>query len=139
MLREFRESSNAKTTQGYAKVPHLFAQLTQPDAAPYIIIPSAISERRRYIPIGFMSPNDILVRCSNYSNVLPLRFWYPNFKRTYGLMHGCAGRLKSDYRCSAKIVYNNFPGRIITESQKKRFLKQLKLFLMHVHCILIAR
>lgn len=58
-VREFRESSNAKTTQGYAKVPHIFAQLTQPDGVPYIIIPRVTSERRRYIPIGFMSPNEI--------------------------------------------------------------------------------
>ena len=46
-------SRTAKMTNGYAKVPHLFAQLTQPDDVDYLIIPRVSSERRRYIPIGY--------------------------------------------------------------------------------------
>ena len=52
-VRDFRLASKAKMTNGYAKVPHLFAQLTQPDDVDYLIIPRVSSERRRYIPIGY--------------------------------------------------------------------------------------
>ena len=52
-VREFRLASKAKTTNGYAKVPHLFAQITQPDGADFVIVPRVSSERRRYVPIGF--------------------------------------------------------------------------------------
>lgn len=129
-VREFRESSNAKTTQGYAKVPHLFAQLTQPDAAPYIIIPSVTSERRRYIPIGFMSPNDI---SSNAVQIIPNASLYDFGILTSNVhmawMRTVAGRLKSDYRYSAKIVYNNFPWPDITESQKEKISKTAQAIL----------
>ena len=129
-VREFRESSNAKTTQGYAKVPHLFAQLTQPDAVPYIIIPSVTSERRRYIPIGFMSPNDI---SSNAVQIIPNASLYDFGILTSNVhmawMRIVAGRLKSDYRYSAKIVYNNFPWPEVTDSQKEKILKTAQAIL----------
>ena len=53
-VREFRLSSKAETTNGYARVPHLFAQITQPDDVDFLLIPCVSSERREYIPIGFM-------------------------------------------------------------------------------------
>ena len=52
-VREFRLESKAKTTNGYAKVPQLFAQITQPEDTDWLIVPSVSSERRRYVPIGF--------------------------------------------------------------------------------------
>ena len=58
-VKQFRESSKAKTTNGYAKVPHLFAQMTQPDDVDYIIVPRVSSENRRYVPMGFLTGNDI--------------------------------------------------------------------------------
>ena len=123
-VREFRESSNAKTTQGYAKVPHLFAQLTQPDGVPYIIIPRVTSERRRYIPIGFMSPNEI---SSDAVQIIPNASLYDFGILTSNVhmawMRTVAGRLKSDYRYSAKIVYNNFPWPEVTDAQKKKISK----------------
>lgn len=129
-VREFRESSNAKTTQGYAKVPHLFAQLTQPDDVPYIIIPSVTSEKRRYIPIGFMSPNEI---SSNAVQIIPNASLYDFGILTSNVhmawMRTVAGRLKSDYRYSAKIVYNNFPWPDVTEAQKEKISKTAQAIL----------
>nr|WP_303943235.1 type IIL restriction-modification enzyme MmeI [Streptococcus infantis] len=129
-VREFRESSNAKTTQGYAKVPHLFAQLTQPDGAPYIIIPRVTSERRRYIPIGFMSPNEV---SSDAVQIIPNASLYDFGILTSNVhmawMRTVAGRLKSDYRYSAKIVYNNFPWPEVTEVQKDKISKTAQAIL----------
>lgn len=129
-VREFRESSNAKTTQGYAKVPHLFAQLTQPDGAPYIIIPRVTSERRRYIPIGFMSPNEV---SSDAVQIIPNASLYDFGILTSNVhmawMRTVAGRLKSDYRYSAKIVYNNFPWPEVTEAQKDKISKTAQAIL----------
>lgn len=129
-VREFRESSNAKTTQGYAKVPHLFAQLTQPDGVPYIIIPRVTSERRRYVPIGFMSPNEI---SSDAVQIIPNASLYDFGILTSNVhmawMRTVAGRLKSDYRYSAKIVYNNFPWPEVTDSQKEKILKTAQAIL----------
>lgn len=58
-VRQFRLSSKAKTTNGYAKVPQLFAQITQPDDVDFLIIPRVSSERRRYVPIGFVTADII--------------------------------------------------------------------------------
>ena len=129
-VREFRESSNAKTTQGYAKVPHLFAQLTQPDGVPYIIIPRVTSERRRYIPIGFMSPNEI---SSDAVQIIPNASLYDFGILTSNVhmawMRTVAGRLEMRYRYSAKIVYNNFPWPEVTDSQKEKILKTAQAIL----------
>ena len=67
-VRQFRLSSKAKTTNGYAKVPHLFAQITQSDCDSYIIVPNHSSERRKYIPIGFV---DGEVISSNAVQIIP--------------------------------------------------------------------
>ena len=58
-VRQFRLNSKAKTTNGYAKVPNCFAQMTQPEGVNYLIVPRVSSENRRYVPIGFMTPDDI--------------------------------------------------------------------------------
>lgn len=120
-VKAFREASKAKTTNGYAKVPHLFAQLTQPDDEDYIIIPSVSSERRRYVPIGFLTGYSI---SSNAVQILPNATIYHFGVLTSNVhmawMRVVCGRLKSDYRYSAEIVYNNFPWPTPTEEQKTK-------------------
>lgn len=123
-VKEFRESSRAKTTQGYAKVPHLFAQITQPDNKDYLIIPRVSSENRRYIPIGFLKSSTIV---SDAVQIVPEATLY-DFGVLESNMHMAwmrtvAGRLEMRYRYSAKIVYNNFPWPKPTESQKKKIEK----------------
>ncbi|MBO4794215.1 MAG: class I SAM-dependent DNA methyltransferase, partial [Deltaproteobacteria bacterium] len=76
----------------------------------YIVIPEVSSERREYIPIGFLTP-DIL--CSNKLRLMPDGTKY-HFGVLISLVHMAwmrvvCGRLKSDYDYSIKIVYNNFP------------------------------
>ena len=109
-VREFRLASKAKTTNGYAKVPHLFAQITQPDGMPFLLVPCVSSERRRYIPIGYMDAESV---ASNAVQILPNATLYHFGVLTSSVhmawMRTVAGRLKSDYRYSKELVYNTFP------------------------------
>ena len=119
-IREFRASSKAAGTRKFAETPTLFCQIAQPDTD-YIIVPKTSSGKRKYIPLGFMDKNTIAsdlvflipngtlyefgVLCSNVHNA-----W----------MRTVAGRLKSDYRYSKDIVYNNFPWCSPTAEQKAK-------------------
>jgi hypothetical protein len=87
----------------------------------YLVIPEVSSERRRYIPIGFVEP-DIL--CSNLVKIIQDTTLY-HFGILSSLMHmiwvrRIAGRLKSDYRYSTKLVYNNFPWPSDVSETKKQ-------------------
>ncbi len=120
-VRDFRLASKAKTTKGYAKVPHCFAQMTQPEDCNYLIVPCVSSENRRYIPIGFMNKNVI---SSNAVQIIPNAELY-HFGILESLVHMAwmrvvAGRLKSDYRYSKDIVYNNFVWCEPTDEQKQK-------------------
>ena len=120
-VREFRLASSAKTTQGYAKVPHLFAQITQPEGQDYLIVPSVSSERRRYIPIGFMK-SDVI--SSNAVQIIPNANLYHFGVLTSNVhmawMRVVCGRLEMRYRYSKEQVYNTFPWPNATQSQKER-------------------
>lgn len=129
-VREFRLNSRAKTTQGYAKVPQLFAQITQPDNVDYLMIPRVSSERRRYIPIGFMT-SDIIA--SDAVQIVPNATLFDFAVLTSNVhnawMRTVCGRLKSDYRYSKNIVYNNFPWPTPTAAQKERIEKTAQAIL----------
>jgi hypothetical protein len=91
-------------------IPHLFAQITQPPGVDYIVVPSVSSERRKYIPIGFEKSNVI---ASNLNLIIPNGNFF-HFGILMSAMHmswvkSVCGRLKSDYRYSKDIVYNNYP------------------------------
>jgi len=129
-VREFRENSKAKTTNGYARVPHLFAQITQPEGVDYIIIPRVSSERRKYIPIGFMNANII---SSDAVQIIPNATLYHFGILTSNVhmawMRTVAGRLKSDYRYSKELVYNTFPWINPTKEQKTKIEKTARAIL----------
>ena len=118
-VRQFRLKSKAKTTNGYAKVPQLFAQITQPDNENYLIIPSVSSERRRYVPIGFETPKVI---ASNAVQIIPNATLYHFGILTSNVhmawMRAVCGRLEMRYRYSKEIVYNTFPWPAPTDAQK---------------------
>ncbi len=87
----------------------------------YIVIPEVSSERRNYIPIGFMTP-DIL--CSNLvkiiSNATLYHFGILTSNVHMAWVRAVCGRLKSDYRYSKDVVYNNFPWPNPTDEQKQK-------------------
>ena len=109
-VKKFRTDSKAKTTNGYAKVPNCFAQMTQPEGVDYLIIPRVSSERRRYVPMGFVKASTI---SSDAVQIVPnatlFHFGVLTSNVHMAWMRAVAGRLKSDYRYSKEIVYNTFP------------------------------
>ncbi len=108
-VREVRLASKSAPTQKLAATPTRFHVENIPDA-PYLVIPEVSSERRRFIPIGFIQPDTL---GSNKVRILPNATLY-HFGILTSTMHMAwtrytTGRLKSDYQYSITIVYNNFP------------------------------
>lgn len=108
-VKEFRESSTRKETRELANNPSQFAFVSHTESE-YVIIPSVSSERRKFIPIGFMPANFI---ASNLCLIVPNAKLY-HFGILTSTMHMAwvktlCGRLKSDYRYSNSVVYNNYP------------------------------
>lgn len=108
-VQKFRLASKKAPTREAASTPTLFAEIRQPETD-YLVFPRVSSENRKYIPIGFYSKGYIL---SDSCIGLPDATLY-HFGILTSLMHNdwmryTAGRLKSDYRYSNKLVYNNFP------------------------------
>lgn len=108
-VKLWRSKSSRPTTVKLAQTPMEFAEIRQP-AGKYIAIPTVSSERRDVIPIAFLNKNTI---ASNQLYVIPKASLYHFAVLTSAMhmawMHYTCGRLKSDYRYSAAIVYNNFP------------------------------
>ena len=116
----FRRSSNRPQTLALANVPYLFGEIRQPDTN-MLVIPKVSSEKRRYIPIGFISPNTIV---SGSALIVPNADLF-----TFGIltsnvhnswMRVVCGRMKSDYQYSNSIVYNTFPWPNPTEAQRAK-------------------
>jgi len=109
LVKKMRLESKKISTQKWAKYPSLFIEERQPKGQ-YIIIPRVSSERRTYIPIGFLDSNTIV---SDSAITLPEANLFL-FGVLTSLMHMTwvkyvCGRLKSDYRYSNTVVYNNYP------------------------------
>ncbi len=119
-VRDFRLSSKKAATREYANQPTRFMEIKQPDSD-FLMIPATSSENRRYIPIGYL---DKTVIASNAASFVPDATLYhfgvliSNVHMAW--MRAVCGRLKSDYRYSVNIVYNNFPWPTPTEAQKAR-------------------
>ena len=119
-VREFRLASKSAGTRKLADKPTRFHVENMPRST-YILVPKVSSEQRRYIPIGFMDPD---VLCSDLVFIIPEAALYHFGILTSNIhnawMRTVAGRLKSDYRYSKDIVYNNFPWPTPTEAQKAK-------------------
>ena len=121
MVKEFREQSKAAGTRKFASTPHLFCQIAQPEYGNYIAVPKTSSQRRKYLPMGFL---DVEIIASDLIFLIPNAQIY-HFGILMSNVHMAwmrlvAGRLKSDYRYSKDIVYNNFPWPTPTEAQKEK-------------------
>ena len=119
----FRAASRRSSTKKLAQYPTRFQTENMPKGT-YIVIPEVSSERRRYVPMGFMTP-DIL--CSNLVKVMPhatiYHFGILQSNVHMSWMRAVAGRLEMRYRYSKDIVYNNFPWPNPTPEQKERIEK----------------
>jgi hypothetical protein len=120
-VKRMRNQSNRETTRKLADFPTLFGENRQPNSD-YLLIPSVSSENRKYIPIGFLSKDTIV---SNLAFALPNATMY-HFGILTSTMHMTwvkyvCGRLKSDFRYSNTIVYNNYPfPENVSDKQKQK-------------------
>ncbi len=123
LVKEFRQNSPKKQTQDSAVRAMEFQEIRHNDND-YLLVPSVSSENRRYIPIGFIEGEVI---STNANLIIPdaslFDFGILTSNVHMAWMRTVAGRLKSDYRYSAKIVYNNFPWPEVTDSQKEKISK----------------
>lgn len=129
LVKAYRENSKAKTTQQLSSTPSQYFQAQVP-VSNSIVVPVVSSENRRYIPMDFMPVGVV------YTNAL----FYIDFATIYHFgilesnihmawMRTIAGRLKSDYRYSNTLVYNNFPWPTPTDKQKEKIEKTAQAIL----------
>ena len=119
-VREYRLSSPSKGTVKLAEKPTRF-HVENMSKGQYIVIPEVSSQRRRYVPMGYM---DSSVLCSNKVRLMPdadlYEFGILESNVHMAWMRVVCGRLKSDYDYSIKIVYNNFPWPEPTAQQRQK-------------------
>ena len=118
-VKQLRAKSIAASTRNYS-YHCLFRQITQPKSD-YILVPRTTSENRKYIPIGFFTADNIVSdTCQSIPNGDLYLFGILTSEMHMAWVKYVCGRLKSDYRYSKDIVYNNFPfPENITDKQKQ--------------------
>ena len=128
-VKNFRLESKAEGTRKFAETPTLFCQIAQPNSD-YIAIPKTSSEKRKYIPIGFLDKNviasDLLFLIPN-ANIYHFGILMSNVHNAW--MRTLCGRLKSDYRYAKDIIYNNFPWPNPTKEQQAKIEKTAQAIL----------
>ena len=108
-VRAFRLASKKEPTRKKADTPALFAEIRQPKSS-YIVIPRHSSEQRKYVPFGYFEPEVILHdSCTALPNATLYHFGVLSSLMHMVWMRQICGRIKSDYRYSSGLVYNNFP------------------------------
>lgn len=117
--KEARINANTKESLKLSETPTLFREQINPDK--YLIIPCVSSENRRYIPMGFLDKNSIPVMGTLIIPTAKLyHFGILTSNVHMAWMRTVCGRLKSDYRYSKDIVYNNFPWPEVSEKDKAK-------------------
>lgn len=117
-VRDYRLSSPSAGTVKLADTPTRFHVENMPKGK-YIVVPEVSSEKRKYVPMGYLDPNILssnLVKIIPNAEIYHLGILTSNVHMAW--MRAVCGRLKSDYRYSKDIVYNNFPWPIPTDEQK---------------------
>lgn len=114
-----RENAPDAGRRKLADCPTQFREINNPDT--FIVVPAVSSERRKYVPIGFLDKETI---ATNLVITIPDATLYHFGILTSNVhmawMRAVCGRLKSDYRYSKDVVYNNFPWPTPTDEQKSR-------------------
>ena len=119
-VRNTRLASRSAGTRKLAERPTRFHVENMPSSN-FIVVPSVSSEKRRYVPMGFMTPD---VLASNLVLIIPdatlYHFGILESRVHMAWMRAVCGRLKSDYRYSKDVVYNNFPWPNPTDEQRAK-------------------
>ena len=118
-VKEMRLASNDAGTRKLACTPHLFRETVNPDSS--VVVPRVSSERRKYVPMGFIG-KDIIVTDAILLIPDASRYHFGILESNVHMawMRAVCGRLKSDYRYSKDVVYNNFPWPTPTDEQKAK-------------------
>ena len=108
-VRALRAASTRDATRALAATPHCFGEIRQP-VSRYILIPRHSSENRRFVPMGFFDADNIVAdSCLCVADAKPYHFGILSSTMHNAWIRTVCGRIKSDYRYSVGIVYNNFP------------------------------
>ncbi len=108
-VRKFRQESKSTPTRKLAATPTRFHVENIP-RSPYLLIPRHSSERRKYIPIGYVKPAILAGdSCLIISDTTRYHFGILSSAMHMAWVRQVCGRLESRYRYSNKLVYNNFP------------------------------
>lgn len=120
-VKRIRETSTREATQKLADFPTLFGENRQPETD-YVLIPRHSSENRKYIPFGFFSKDYIASdSCLSVSNATKYDFGILTSEMHMTWVKYTCGRIKSDYRYSNEVVYNNYPfPQDVSDKQKER-------------------
>lgn len=119
-IKQYRLSSDSAPTRKLAETPAKFHFENMPSNS-YLVIPQTSSGKRKYIPIGFLTP-DVLV--NNKLQVMPegglyeLGILSSNVHNAW--LRTIAGRLRDDFTYSVSVVYNTFPWPTVTADEKKK-------------------
>ena len=127
-VRDFRLNSKKTQTKNRASIPHLFAEDRQPNAN-YILFPRTSSEKRRYIPIGFLTKDVIAGDTIIIPNATLYHFGILTSNVHNAWMRVVCGRMKSDYRYSSTLVYNNFPWPEVSDEQREKIAETAQAIL----------
>ncbi len=119
-IRAYREASDRRNTRALAIYPLRFAEVRQPTSR-YLFVPRHSSQHRRYVPMAFYEAEDIahdstltVEAADDYLFGTLSSEMFTTWLATVG------GRIKSDFRLSAEIVYNTFPFPEVTPDQRER-------------------
>jgi len=118
-VRQFRLQSIAPTTVDYAKYPNRFRQISYKETEA-IIVPLTSSISRKYIPFGFVTEDYVVTNSAGVIyNAHPWHFGVIHSRMHMVWVDAVGGKLKTDYRYSTNLCYNNFPFPDITTKQKE--------------------
>ena len=119
-VRDWRNKSTRTNTKKLASIPWRFAEIRY-EEKPCVIIPIVSSERRDYIPMGYLS-NSTIVSNAAFAvyDAEPYLFALLNSKMHMAWIRTVCGKLKTDYRYSSTLGYNTFPCPPLTSQQKEK-------------------
>ncbi|WP_269508138.1 DNA methyltransferase [Corynebacterium faecium] len=123
-IRRFRKSRNDKATRECANWPLRFKQ---PAYKPTdsIIVPRVSSERRDYIPMGYLGPETVISDAAfAVYDAEPWLFGLLTSRMHMVWARAVGGKMKTDYRYSNTIVYNNFPVRALSDVEKQKLTEK---------------
>ncbi len=123
-VREFRLSSKTVSTQKASLFPHRFKQYTYKESSrSLLLVPRVSSERRDYLPIKFFPPETVTVDAQVVYDAPMYLFGVLSSRIHMVWVRATSGRLKTDYRYSSAVTYNNFPLPILSLDMKEKIAK----------------